>query len=412
MITTGAHGHPVLTGTAEEIRDQIDRLRRQSPVVKAEAGGVLGWLILSHDLIKELAVDPRVSRDLRNHGPEELRTSTNPMVALARINDVSNLYGEEHRAERARLSGPFTHRRVQAMESAVRREADRLTGELAATAPGEVADLRQKIARPLPAAVICDLLGVPDHLRGPLLEAIDAMVDLTERPPAQVAEDIARLRVRMDELRAYKLANPADDLSTAVVRPPDGRPPLPEDAQRDTLFGVIGAGYETTVNLITAAFFHLLRDRAAVRDLLAGRVDYEDVVEETLRLQGPLSQLPFRYAREDIRLDTGAVIRKGEVISFMYAVAGRDPAVHAEGPNEFQPSRPVKSHVAFGHGVHHCPGSSLGRLEAVTVLRAVMTALPDMTLADPESEPPLIPSMVINGFTSLPVVPHPLSSGA
>ncbi|MFH9425510.1 cytochrome P450 [Streptomyces sp. NPDC017529] len=408
MITIGHHGYPVLTGTPENIRDQLDFLRTQRPLVKAEADGILTWLVLSYDMVQVLAIDPRVSRDLRQHGPEDLRTTTSPTAALAQINDVSNTYGEAHRIERARLSPPFTHRRVHAMEDAVQKIADRLTAQLATAAPGETVDLRQKIARPLPAEVICDLLGVPGHLRRPLLDAIDTLVNATERTSDEVACDLARLHAHVDELRAHKLAHPADDLSTAVVRPPDGQPALPAEAQRDTLFGVIGAGFETTVNLITAAFFHLLRTPACRSALRAGRLSYDDVVEETLRIQAPLAQLPFRYAVEDIRLGATTVIKKGDVISFMYAAASRDPALHAD-PDEFRPHRANKSHMAFGHGVHHCPGASLARLETRTALRIVLTALPDITLAHPGQTPKLIPSTVINGFQTLPVIPRPTS---
>ncbi|MFH8411347.1 cytochrome P450 [Streptomyces sp. NPDC018019] len=191
--------------------------------------------------------------------------------------------------------------------------------------------------------------------------------------------------------------------------PPQGQPALSADAQRDTLFGVLGAGFETTVNLITSAFFHVLRNPASLCALRTGRVTYDDIVEETLRLRGPLAQLPFRYAVNDIPLHTATVIKKGDVISFMYAAAGRDPALH-DDPDEFRPLRKEKRHVAFGHGVHHCPGASLGRLETRTALKTVLTALPDITLAHPDHTPALIHSPVMNGYQVLSVIPHPAPS--
>jgi Cytochrome P450 len=85
------------------------------------------------------------------------------------------------------------------------------------------------------------------------------------------------------------------------------------------------------------------------------------VVEETLRQQGPVMYLPLRCALEDIDLGEGVVIRKGEAVIIAFAAAGRDPEVHPGRPDDFDPGRASKEHLAFAYGGVRGPAGVPGR---------------------------------------------------
>jgi cytochrome P450 len=89
-----------------------------------------------------------------------------------------------------------------------------------------------------------------------------------------------------------------------------------------------------------------------------------------------------------------------------FAAAGRDPELHPDHPERFEPARAAKQHLAFGHGPHFCLGAHLARLETQVALATLFTRLPDLALAHPEEEPTRLPSFVVNRMTGLEVVPR------
>ncbi|WP_063126436.1 cytochrome P450 [Nocardia fusca] len=96
-------------------------------------------------------------------------------------------------------------------------------------------------------------------------------------------------------------------------------------------------------------------------------------------------------------------ISKGDAILAGYAGASRDPKIHGATADEFDPTRAVKDHLAFGYGAHHCLGASLARLEAVVALPAIFRRFPDMELAAAPEELGVVPSFISNGHHRLPV---------
>ncbi|WP_328302351.1 cytochrome P450 [Streptomyces sp. NBC_00435] len=420
MSSLFALGCPVLDPSARAAHEEADALRVQGPAVPVELpGGVRAWSVTRHAVIKALTSDRRVSRDFRQHWPGRADVPDDwPLAVLTLQKGIFNAYGPAHRRLRRTIAPWFSPQRVEELRPQVQSAADRLIADLAATAPGEPVDLRHALSLPLAMRVICDLFGVPAFLREPLGAAMDALV-ATTADTEQVRARQGELQFRIGQLLQYKTAHPGTDLTSDLLAPSAGdTEPIPARELRDTLSFVLGAGYETSVNLITGAVHAMLAQPQYLARIGrgggsggSGGIGWDDVIEETLRHDGPVMHMPLRYAVEDIDLGEGIVIRRGEPIIIAFAAAGRDPDLHPDRPGVFDPTRADKGHLAFGHGPHFCVGAHLARLEARIALATLFDCLPDLALAHRDQSPPPIPSFLVNGPAHLHVIPVPLARG-
>ncbi|MER5898175.1 cytochrome P450 [Streptomyces sp. NPDC001876] len=362
-----------------------------------------------HDTIKDLAADRRVSRDPRLHWPALDGVPQDwALNVWVRVVSAFTSYGSDHRRLRNLIATAFTPRRTEALRPRVQDLVDRLIKDLSETAPGETVDLRARFAYVIPTEVICDLFGVPADMRPWMRRVIDAALN-TAATPEQAAADYGDLFGCMAALIAAKRAEPGEDMTSDLIAARDGEAKLDEEQLVSTLILMIGAGSETAVNLISKATIALVTHPEQLALLRSGAVGWDDVVEETLRLESPIMHMPLRYAVEDI--DLGDVrIAKGDAILLAFGAAGRDPALHGDSACEFDAARESSDHLAFGHGVHYCLGAPLGRMEADIALRALFAAFPDIALAVPEDR--LVPqaSFIANGYRELPVVLRPATA--
>jgi cytochrome P450 len=365
------------------------------------------WVATGHTVVSGTAGDPRFSSvrypDIEAV-PEELRP-------LARVLSRQMLYSDapDHTRLRSLLSRAFTPRAVAALRERISGAVDRVITE---AAPAGRMDLVADLARPLPLAVICDLLGVPEEDR--------ALVSSWSDP---VAEAIGNSRLGPDENRAASesMAEMLDYLRVLLTR--DDGPPAPHtlrallatgaekpDQDFDELLAncalLLIAGHETTTHFIGNAALALLTQPQAA-DRLRERPDLlPAAVEELLRYDSPV-QLMLRRARHDLDLG-GRSIAAGQVVLLVCGAANRDPAVFPD-PDVLDFERPGGRHVAFGYGPHFCLGAALARLEGVVVLEALLTRLPDWQL---DSTPPTWQrSLNFRGLTSLGITFTPSPAG-
>ncbi|WP_307869160.1 cytochrome P450 [Nocardiopsis sp. B62] len=393
-------------------RHRLPRRGRRTPPTRGRRSRgaprkLVAWAITRHDLLRELLSDPRVSRDFRAHWPDHDQVGHDwPLAALVFLESFINRYGEEHRRLRRKVTPAFTPGRIRLMEDTVRDRARLLVADIAATEPGQEVDLRAALARPLTMWVISELFGVPEELRDRLGTAMDAGVDTTAEPEAVLAQQLELLTC-LELLAEHKRAHPAADLTGDLVAPEVGEP-LPHADLIGTLLLMIGAGYETTVNLIANSVHSLLAHPEYRDRLVDGSLAADEVVEESLRLDPPAKYVPLRYAVEDIDVE-GVLIRKGEPILVAFGAPGRDPELNPDRPEVFDPDRESKVHLSFGHGAHFCVGAHLGRMEARVALEELFTALPGLALTEQGRDRAPIPSLLINGPLHVPAVPHPTS---
>jgi 2-hydroxy-5-methyl-1-naphthoate 7-hydroxylase len=348
-----------------------------------------------------------VSKNPRLHWPKFINGEVPedwPLNIWVSVQNMFTAYGADHRRLRSLVSKAFTPRRVAGLRPWIEQLTSDLLDRLAA-AKGPV-DLREGYAYPVPIEVICQLFGVPGEVRGDLRKAVDGVFDTTATPEEALANGYKMYQI-MHELVAAKRENPGDDLTSGLiaVRDEDGSS-LEEAELVDTLILLISAGHETTVNLLDQAITALLTNPGQLELVRGGTTSWADVIEETLRWQAPVANLPLRYAVDDIELVDDVTIRKGDAILAAYAASGRDRAVFGETADEFDITREEKAHLAFGHGVHYCLGAPLARLEAEIALPALFDRFPGIKLAVPPAELQPSQSFISNGHITLPVTLH------
>ena len=402
------HEPLVLDPTARRRAAEEEILHAAAGPVLVDVLGERAWAVADPDLLSRLLADRRVSKDPRQHWPRFIEgeiVGKWPLYLQVSVDNMFTAYGNAHRRLRRLVSPAFLARRLDALIPSVERNTAELLDGLAATAATDgTVDLRAAYAVQLPVRVISDLLGIPHGMRARFKEIIDRIWNTT----ATLEEAIAAtgdVYAVLDELVRIKRDRPADDMTSTLLATRDdesGGTALTERELIDTLLLVTAAGYETTVNLIDSAITALLADPAQLAHVREGRATWSDVVEETLRFAAPVSHMPMRYAVEDIPIP-GGMIREGEAILPSFGAASNHPKHQGESAGRFDVTRPGKSHVAFGHGVHFCLGAPLARAEGATAVGGLFTRFPSVRLAVPAGELEPVSSILGNGHVSLPV---------
>lgn len=404
-----AHDPIVLDLAGTDIQAESARIRERGPIAEVVLpGGVSAWSVTDQAVLRSLLADSRVSKDPRQHWAAFINgeiTESWPLLPWVAVDSMFTAYGKDHRRLRKLVSPAFTHRRTTALRPRIEELITDLLDDLATTPPGAVADLRSRYAYPVPIRVITELMGVPEHLGPPMHKCVDGFFDTSFTPEQAQANYLEMFRL-VSELVAYRREQPGDDITSVLLgtRAEDDGSELTEKELVDTLMLVINAGHETTVNLLDQAITALLTHPGQRAAVVSGEVPWSDLVEETLRYQAPVAHLPLRYAVEDIEIDGGYRIPKGEAILASYAGASRDPKIHGETTDEFDVRRKTKDqHVAFGYGAHHCLGAPLARLEATMALPALFQRFPKLRFATDPKELAPVASFISNGHATLPV---------
>ncbi len=307
-----------------------------------------------------------------------------------------------HLLRRKLVNAGFTRKQVMSKLEGIQTLCDTLVD--AVCERGEC-DFVRDIAAPLPMAVIGDMLGVLPADRATLLKWSD---DLVCGLNSQA--DDAALQALMDAFAGYtayatettakRRAEPTDDLFSILVNSEvDGQRMSDDEIVFETLLILIG-GDETTRHTLSGGTEQLLRHPDQWRRLVEDPDLVPAAVEEMLRWTSPVKNM-CRTCTEDTEFH-GTELRQGEKVMLMFESANFDETVFGD-PENFRIDRTPNNHMAFGFGTHFCLGNQLARLELTTMLRTMLTRLPDLRLAE-ESALPLRPANFVSGLEAMPVV--------
>ncbi|WP_369215496.1 cytochrome P450 family protein [Streptomyces flavofungini] len=349
-------------------------LRSRGPVHHARfPTGDESWLVVGHEEVRAAFADPRLRNDVRYSADFE----DDGLYAVGR--NMLQVDPPDHTRLRTLVAREFTARRVQALRPRVEEAAGALLDAVAADGR---TDLVAAYAYPLPLTIICELLGVPEADR-PAFRAWSTRVVALDDPErsARASQEMGAYLAGLAEQKRGLREAAESDLLHALVRAhdADGADRLTPEELLGMAFLLLVAGHETTVNLIANAVLLLLGHPEQLAALRADPELTRGAVEEALRLEPPAPAGTYRYAAEPIDLG-GARIPAGARVVLSIAAANRDPA-RFPGPDRFDIRRDpavTRAHLAFGHGLHHCLGAPLARLEATLALRILLDRFPDL----------------------------------
>ncbi|MET7798187.1 cytochrome P450 [Streptomyces decoyicus] len=290
-----------------------------------------------------------------------------------------------------RLIGPFLSRlRAPELNAVLEREVKEIINRMKSK---ETTDVALEVGPRLPAAIVCEVIGVPISDRENLIELTNHAFggeesSFDKMTPAGAHQEIL---FYFHELIAEREQKPGDDLVSALLA--DGR--LSVDDVVINCDNVLIGGNETTRHSITGVF-HILQAFPGILGRLHENPDIIDLaVEEVVRWTSPAMHV-LRVANEDVAVG-GQQFRKGDPVVAWLSAANRDERVFAD-PHTFLPDRKPNRHLGFGTGPHHCLGAALARIE----LRCLLVQLAEQASSvQLTSGPKWMRSNLIQGYSGL-----------
>ncbi|MDN5917176.1 MAG: cytochrome P450 [Pseudonocardia sp.] len=380
--------NPTLTGFRDE---------GEIPVVRT-GFGMEAFLVTRYEDVREVLGD---GARFSNAGQMAFRRPDGPQfseseLAQMRAGQLLALDPPEHTRLRRMLTPEFTLRRMRRLEPRIVEIVDEHLDAMESAGPP--ADLVSQFALPVPSLVICELLGVPYADRAEFQDRSNRLLDMSLSPQDRIAVGREN-RAYMSDLVDSARADPGEDILGMLVREHG------DDLTHDELTGIAGllliAGHETTSNMLGLGTLALLQDPeqlALVRDEpeLA-----RPAVEELLRFLSIVHSGVPRTTTTDVEI-RGTAIPKDSLVILSLPAANRDPEVTRD-PNRLDVRRGAPGHVAFGHGVHHCLGAPLARMEMETAFPALLRRFPNLALAGDAADVPFRAYHFVYGLHSLPV---------
>ncbi|WP_236795047.1 cytochrome P450 [Amycolatopsis sp. GM8] len=369
-------------------------LREHDRIARIPApGGNPAWLVTRYEDVKAVLADStRFSNAAALPGLDEAGAEQKQAVA----GNLLLTDPPDHHRLRRMLSGQFTIRRIRELAPRVERIVEDHLDAMERTGPPS--DLVADFALPVPSLVICELLGVPWDERGEFQDRSARQMDMS-RPEQERAALLYELHQYLTGLVVRARTSPGDDLLGMLVREHGDELTVAELAGIALLLLV--AGHETTANMIALGTFALLRhpdQLAVVRDDPAAT---EPAVEELMRWLSIVHTGIQRTATTEVDL-AGVTIHAGDAVLLAFPSANRDPEFVAD-PARLDIGRGEIGHLGFGHGVHHCLGAPLARLEMRVAFPALLRRFPSLSLAVRDEEVPFRVFNSVYGVAALPV---------
>jgi cytochrome P450 len=394
----------------ETRRDPISfaaRLREQGSLIHLPGLPGIGgaWIVTAYDDATALLKDPRFIKNVQQLSPPDSEQNTTGERAsmlrqfLTFRRDMLTVDPPDHTRLRSLVSKAFTPRMIEQLRPRIQQIADELVN--AVQVQGSM-DLIADFAFPLPITVISEMLGIPTADRPQFRTWTKTIVHAPVGP--HMEDKLAALSEfvqYIQTLLADKRAHPGSDLTSSLVQIEERGDTLSETELISTIFLLIVAGHETTVNLIGNGMLALLEHPDQMHQLRADLSLLPGAIEELLRYTAPVSLSSPRWASEDISMH-GTVIHKGEMLFVSLIGADTDPQQFPD-PARLDIVRQENQHVAFGKGIHYCLGAPLARLEGQIAIGTLLQRLPHLRKASPAAQLTWTQNPILRGLMCLPV---------
>lgn len=390
----------------EEEYDRLNPTREKAgladgePLVRVRLPyGGEGWLARRYDHVRAVLADPRFSR-AGTIGKDIPR-----LVPDIDDDDYPNplsMDPPDHTRLRRVGARAFTARRVALLEPRIQEIIDDLLANMIDAGPP--ADLMAHFSWPLPRTVMCEILGVPLEDQPKFRGWADATMSVTEFSSNEITSAYENLRSYIGGLVELRRSEPADDFLSVLVKAKDEEDRLSEKEIIGFGLALLVAGYETTAFQFGSFFYTLLTHPDQLAALRADPGLVDTAVDELMRYipAFDMAVIPQpRMATVDIEVG-GVTVRAGECVFADMALANRDPRVF-QNPDDLDLTRRTNPHIGFGHGMHHCIGAQLARLELRLGLATVLRRFPHLELAVAESDLTWKRGSVMHGPRELPL---------
>lgn len=379
-LKTPPRFQPSITSKAftDNVYDHYDWMLKNAPVCKTKMFVMPAIVVASYEGCREMLSSPLFvrSRALATGGGRAFPLPL-PKTLKLMLNGLITQDDPNHKRQRRLVSKAFTPKSLGSMQGVI---DDTVNHHLDAMEGKEQVDLLDEYCLPIPSAVIAHMLGIEPQEMPEFHDGVSALTTgLTGLSMARtILWDMPKLIKLTRRLIRRKRDTPGDDLMTTMIQAQDDGDRLSEDELVAMTFTLIMAGYETTVHLIGNAVVTLLAHPEQLAMVLEDHSLMPAAIEEVLRFHGPVQGTKQMYAIEDTSLE-GYAIPKGAMVLPLLGAANRDPS-QFESPNTFDIMREPNKHLGFGHGIHHCLGAALARMETSSALLGLFERFPDLAL--------------------------------
>jgi cytochrome P450 len=369
-----------------DLHPRYQELSRTEPVTRVHMPyGGEAWLLTGYEEIKQFLADPRFSSHAATT-PDTARVTPLPL----RPGNLLSMDPPDHSRIRKIVAHAFVPSRVSRLTDRMR---DVVAAEIdTMVETGPPADLVERLAIPLPVRMISELFGIPYEERDAFRKYSDVFVATSAHTQEEIEEARDGLEDYLRHLMDLRRREPSEDLVSVLIEAVDGQRLSDTEAVR-TGIGVLMAGHETSLSMISNVCYLLLSQRDLYAQLCAHPERIDAAIEEMLRIIPLRSVGSFpRRATDDVEIG-GVLIREGDTVIFQRAAGDRDERVF-DDPETIKFDRGRNPHLGFGHGMHFCLGSSLARSELRVALEGLITRLPSLRLAVPAEEVPWKPGLI------------------
>lgn len=376
------------------------RMRAAGPVVAVRFPAVAAWVVAGYDAAVEALTDRRIRKD-HDHGNAHWRSRASIMPEPFHSTLQAHLLHRDeprHAILRGLVTGALGHRTTARLRPRIRAHAEALTAALP-----ERFDLLDTVARPYPWLVLVDALALPDSFADTFDPAwCGAVKPVGPADPGRAAylDLLDGLSDYLDRMLAwYREHLPPYSPITRIVRAAE-RGRITADEARSVVFQLLVAGQEPVTNQLAMATIALLRHPAEVRRLRDNPALWQTAIDELLRFDSAFSMATWRFLPDGGEL-AREEIPAGDSIIVGLASANRDPARFADA-DRLALDRSPNPHLAFGHGAHYCPASSLAKAELEIMLRTLL-AVPGIALDGDAEATTYVHAPLARGPVALPM---------